>query len=212
LTSQLVDQLEAATRDVDPFTLEADTARTAYWINAYNLTLLRELAIRPRRGWLPAHRRLFRAEAHLAGGHSFSLDQIEHGLLRGNRRPPFALRRTLAPGDPRLGAAPEQPDPRVHFALNCGARSCPPVRVYSNDVEAELEHVTRAYLSAETDSDPTRRTLVLPGLMKLYRRDFGESDAMVRFAVAHLPDSDWIEEAGDALRLRFSRFDWRMAR
>ena len=141
----------------------------------------------------------------------FSLDQIEHGLLRGNRRPPFGLRRTLAQGDRRLLAAPAQPDPRVHFALNCGARSCPPVRVYTTDVDTELGEVTRAYLAAETAQDPARRMLVLPGLMKLYRRDFGKRDAIIRFAAAHLPESGWIEEAGGDLRLRFSRFDWRMA-
>jgi hypothetical protein len=210
LTRQLVDRLVDATRDRDPFALEGDAARIAYWINAYNLTLLRELARRPRRGWLPLHRRLFRAESHSAAGHVFSLGQIEHGLLRGNRRPPFALRRTLAPEDPRLRAAPAQADPRVHFALNCGARSCPPVRVYTGDLDVELEQVTTAYLSAETDSDPARWTLVLPGLMKLYRADFGGREGMIRFAAARLPDSGWIEEA-DTLRLSFSRFDWRIA-
>lgn len=38
-------------------------------------------------------------------GEVISLDQIEHGILR-----------------------PRFKDPRVHFAINCAARSCPPLR------------------------------------------------------------------------------------
>ena len=47
----------------------------------------------------------------------FTPDVIEHGLLRGNRRPPFGLRRVLRAGDPRLAHASSVADPRVHFAL-----------------------------------------------------------------------------------------------
>ena len=119
--------------------------------------------------------------------------------------------RPFSPDDPRLRTAPGTPDPRIHFALNCGARSCPGVRVYSDDPDAELEAATRAYITAESDPDEAGGTLTLPGLMKLYRSDFGGRDGMVRFAAARLPDSNWIEEAGDGLRIRFTRFDWRTA-
>ena len=120
--------------------------------------------------------------------------------------------RPFGPDDPRLRAAPGTPDPRIHFALNCGARSCPPVRIYPDDPDAELEAAARAYLSAESDQDEAGNKLTLPGLMKLYRGDFGGREGMIRFAAARLPDSDWIEEAGDGLRIRFNRFDWRTAK
>jgi len=35
------------------------------------------------------------------GGFDFSLDQIKHGLLRGNKKSPQAYLRTLGGGDPR---------------------------------------------------------------------------------------------------------------
>jgi len=38
-------------------------------------------------------------------------------------------------GDARLKLVvpPEKRDPRIHFALVCGAKSCPPIKVYKPD-------------------------------------------------------------------------------
>jgi hypothetical protein len=40
----------------------------------------------------------------------------------------------LAPfssSDARMANALEKAEPRIHFALNCGAKSCPPIKTYS---------------------------------------------------------------------------------
>ena len=49
-----------------------------------------------------------------------------------NKKPPGSLRRQFKRTDPRLkNAIPRRDfDPRIHFALVCGAKSCPPIRVY----------------------------------------------------------------------------------
>lgn len=36
--------------------------------------------------------------------------------------------------DPRLKVALETPEPLIHFALVCGAKSCPPIKTYSAEV------------------------------------------------------------------------------
>src|SRR5687767_3879535 len=118
---------------MDPTALRGDDARIAFWINTYNERLRGFLADRPRSGHLFRHRSLFRRESFEIGELDYTLDAIEHGLLRGNARPPYSPRRLLRPGDPRLAAAPSKLDPRIHFALNCGARSCPPVRRYTDE-------------------------------------------------------------------------------
>ena len=41
--------------------------------------------------------------------------------------------RPFGEGDPRLSLALEKAEPRIHFALNCGAKSCPPIKTYSAD-------------------------------------------------------------------------------
>lgn len=45
-------------------------------------------------------------------------------------------------------------DPRIHFALNCGARSCPPVAYYTVDqIDEQLQAAMTGHLKAETDYD-----------------------------------------------------------
>jgi len=203
ISSLLLDDPSAhgSLRDVRPAEIEGQAARVAFWLNVYNALLRAELGARPRTGSLLRHRRLFRSASWDVGGHPFSLDQIEHGLLRGNARPPYALRRVLRAGDPRLAAAPPEPDPRIHFALNCGARSCPLVRAYDAEgLDGALEAATGDYLRRESDVDGDR--VALPGLCRLYRSDFGGDAGLRALAARHL------EAAVPQGRLRFTRFDW----
>lgn len=198
---------------MDPTALQGDAARISFWINAYNDRLRASLAERPRSGHLFRHRRLFRSESFEVAGLDYTLDVIEHGLLRLNARPPYSPRRLLRPGDPRLAAAPSKLDPRVHFALNCGARSCPPVRRYSPEaLDSELEAATRSYVASESTLERERTTLVLPGVVKLYRADFGTDRDLIDLAARALSDSDadWIRRHSGDLKLRFAKFDWRI--
>jgi hypothetical protein len=193
--------------------LEGDPARIAFWTNLYNALLLHRLCLKPIGGSVLVHARLFGGVGYDVGGHPYTLNVIEHGLLRGNRRPPLHLRRPLRGADPRLAGAPAQPDFRIHFALNCGARSCPPVRRYDPaELDAQLETATRAYLQAETSVDAERCRVELPGLMRLYRRDFGSSKDQVDFVARYVPDFRAASQnCRDRLRVRFGSFDWSAA-
>ena len=191
-----------------------DEAELAYWLNAYNSTLRDALAERPRSGHLFRHRRLFRRATHTRDGLEFTLDEIEHGLLRGNRRPPYGLRRLLRRGDPKLEFAPSPPDPRIHFALNCGARSCPPVREYTSEgVDRELEAATLSYMEGESSLDREAGLLTLPGVVKLYRSDFGPDRELAGLAARALggSDAEWIAAHPDELEIDYAPFDWQLA-
>ena len=63
----------------------------------------------------------------------YSLNDIENGVLRNNKpsAAPWA-KNPFEEGDPKLAFCIDC-DPRIHFALNCAANSCPPIAVY--DVE-----------------------------------------------------------------------------
>jgi hypothetical protein len=65
---------------------------------------------------------------------AFSLNEIENGLLRGNRvsAVPFTSVPFRKLNDQRRKLMLEV-DARIHFALNCGAKSCPPISVYLED-------------------------------------------------------------------------------
>ncbi|XP_078366756.1 uncharacterized protein LOC144650866 [Oculina patagonica] len=64
----------------------------------------------------------WRRMSYNIGGYTFSLDDIEHGILRGNRPHPSGGKPLFADGDPRLRFTVSEVDPRIHFALVCGAK------------------------------------------------------------------------------------------
>ena len=208
-----LEDLACRLRGVDPGAIGSDGARLAFWINLYNALLLHRLCLRPIRGSVLWQLRLFSTVAYDVGGQPYSLNLIEHGVLRRNRRPPYRLRRPLRRGDPRLAAAPSTLDPRVHFALNCGARSCPPIHAYEPDaIEEQLELATRAYLRAETEVDAERGRVTLPSLMRLYRADFGDRASQLELAARHVVAVRECREArGERLGVRYGRFDWTAA-
>ena len=76
----------------------------------------------------------FNTISYIIGGHSYSLNDIENGILRANRKAIGALKKPFGKNDPRLAVALSEPEPKVHFGLVCGAKSCPPIKTYTPKV------------------------------------------------------------------------------
>lgn len=102
-------------------------------------------------------------------------------------------------------------DPRIHFALNCASRSCPPIATYAAErIEAQLELATRSFVAADTGIDPGRGALVVSAIYGWYRADFGGPGGIVQFIRSYLPADerrDWLDAQAE-VDLIFSRYDW----
>lgn len=208
--------LSAALRDRDPFALVSDAERVAFWINLYNALFRHGLcAMKLRPGATVPLATYSRAE-YQVGRERWSLHVIEHGLLRTNRPAPYTFWKPLGARDPRLAAAPRTFDPRVHFALHCGAVSCPPIRAYDTDrLDAQLDLATRAYVAQELSLDRAAGVVRLPYLFKLYDRDFGDAREALRWALPYVDRDDdrrWLADNAAALRLAWSPYDWTITR
>ncbi|MFP4616072.1 MAG: glycoside hydrolase family 15 protein [Thiohalorhabdus sp.] len=199
----------------DPGSLATDAERMAFWINVYNAIVIHgviELGIRDTIREVPW---FFRGVRYRVGEHTFTPNEIEHGILRGNRRAPWRLRRAFGPGDPRRELAVREPDFRVHFALVCGSRSCPPVEVFEADgLEEQLETAAKIFLNATTRVRPERETVGVSRLFWWYRNDFPAEDAeLVRYIARRLFDRElgtWMEKRADSMQLRYLPYDWRL--
>jgi hypothetical protein len=208
-------QVAADLAAFDPFTLHSDAERTAFWVNVYNAIVIHgviELGIRDSIREVPW---FFRAIEYKVGEHTFTPDDIEHGILRGNRCGPHRWRRQFGPGDPRRELMVAEPDPRVHFALVCGSRSCPPIEVFSpEDLGRQLETAAQVFVNATTRVEPERERVEVSRVFKWYRRDFPGSDAeLVRSLARRLYDQDlgsWLESRAHAVRVAYSPYDWRL--
>eukprot|EP01013_Petalomonas_cantuscygni_P025901 TRINITY_DN48032_c0_g1_i1.p1 TRINITY_DN48032_c0_g1~~TRINITY_DN48032_c0_g1_i1.p1 ORF type:complete len:550 (-),score=96.44 TRINITY_DN48032_c0_g1_i1:328-1977(-) len=198
---------------VEPLELATDTQRVTFWVNVYNL-LVRHAHIargvprtRSQRGVF------FRRMSYRLRSRTYSLMEIEHGILRGNRRPPYGLFRPLGACDARLRGCVSMPDPRIHFALNCGARSCPPVKMFSEEaVEEELRMAARAFCDENVVVDVSTRVVTLSRIFDWYRDDFAPSTGAL---LAVLVQQGWVGFAsGVALSgmghptIRWAPYDW----
>lgn len=204
------EQAEARLAALDPTALAAalsDPAhRLAFWINVYNgavrARLLQDPAAYGRR-W-----RFFAAPAVTVAGLRLSPNAIEHGILR---RSAFALslgylRNPLAPRFERLHRVGRL-DPRIHFALNCGARSCPPLAVYDAEhLDSQLDAAARSYLSGETAILDRGATIAVPRLLLWYLGDFGSRAGIVR-----LLRGFGVIEPSSTPRVTFGAYDWALA-
>lgn len=190
--------------DVDPAALTGDDVRGAFWTNLYNALVIDAVRREKVTGDLRTRRGFFRRNGIEVGGRRCSLHVIEHGLLRCNSPAPWTFWRALGAGDPRLPWALSRLDARVHFALNCGARSCPPVRTWNAARwNHQLDLATRAYFDSESRVG-TDGSAELPWLMSLYGRDFPDPRA---FASSHGPDAVREALASGAIT-RWRAYDW----
>ena len=194
-------------------TLGGRGARLAFWINVYNALVLHGIvSLGVRRSVVRAWNFFGRA-AYRVGGFVLSSDDVEHGVLRGNRRRVLPPRRPFGARDPRRGLALSPLDPRVHFAINCGARSCPPVDVYrAQAIDAQLDLAARSFVNSEVALEDGR--LVCSRLFKWYRRDFDTVGGLRAFLLRYLDDGPARRALADgaAPRVGFRSWDWSLHR
>lgn len=197
----------------DPASLAAPGERAALWVNLYNLLILHAVvAYGVRRSVGEGGLAFFRRAAYSVGGLRLSAEDIEHGLLRANAGNPFLPGPQFAPGDPRLAWVLAPVDPRVHFALTCASRSCPPIAAYDGArLDAQLGLAARAFVAADVEVDAAAGALRLSSIFDWYQDDFGGPAGVVRFVRDHLPADDerrtWLA-AQSVLDLAFKPYSW----
>lgn len=187
--------------------LDDDAARTAFWVNVYNAAAQRALEADPDR--YDHRRRFFGADVVTVAGRSLSLDAIEHRILRrGYSKWTLGYIRWPFVGSYARRVAPSERDPRIHFALNCGAASCPAILAYSRtSIDDELDRAARAYLDATVDYRSSTDRVRVPRVFRWFRGDFGGTAGILAFLRRYdqLPD-------GARPRLRYRDWDWSLAR
>lgn len=167
--------------------LASRAARLAFWLNVYNALVLHgivRLGVRTSvlRVW-----NFFGRVSYRVGGHVLSLDDIEHGVLRGNRRRKLPPLRPFGRRDPRLALMVTPPDPRYHCAITCGAASCPPVGVYrAADVDAQLDLAARSFVNQAVTLAGAR--LCCSRIFRWYRDDFEAAGGLRAFLLRHLDE------------------------
>lgn len=194
---------------VDPMALDPK-ARLAFYLNLYNLSVvnlmmenrqaasIRDLSTDP-----IIRINIFKKDLVQMKGGAISLQTLENRLIREGYK-----------------------DPRVHFALNCAARSCPPLRqeaFVGTTVEAQLDDQTRWFFSnlalgARFEEKDGELVIHLTKIMdggSWFRQDFeswgGGSLAFLRRHVS--PERQRLmDRYSGRVRLAFNAYDWSLNR
>jgi hypothetical protein len=181
----------------DPSTLD-DPERLAFWINAYNAFTIDLINRHQERKSIRRIGRPWSIRFIRIGNRMYTLDDIEHRIIRKEFR-----------------------EPRIHFALVCAAKSCPPLRreaYRGQHLDRQLDEQTLAFL---TQMPEKNRVDVATGTVHLsrifafrdYEKDFGGTrEAIGRFVAGYLRRAG--QTAGAALlesgefKLRYTDYDW----
>ncbi len=166
-----------ALQHADLTSLSTDAQRLAFWINVYNLIAIHAVIEHNERDRITNIRQVFFSQGYNIGGEFYSLHDIEQGVLRANKGHPGIPGPMFDHADPRLPQVMPTLDPRIHFALVCAAKSCPPLHFYhAETVEAQLQEAAVAFVNGRgTEIDLGRRQIRLSKIFQWYAIDFGAS-------------------------------------
>lgn len=172
-------------------------ARLAFWINAYNAVtikgILREYptsSIRNHTAKLLGYN-IWKDLLLTVGGKPYSLDQMEHEVLR------------------KMG------EPRIHAAIVCASRSCPRLlaEAYTAErLDEQLTLNTKVFFANPGNFryDPTRRTFQLSSILEWFAEDFGSDQAaQLRTISPYLPSRDAYDAAiANSVSVSYLDYDW----
>lgn len=165
-------------------------------LSAYpNLTSIKDLGSFLRSPWQLKRVQLW--------GEILSLDDIEHGLIRGSGR---------------------YLEPRIHFAVNCASLGCPALRpdAYSAErLEVQLEEQAQQFLSDRSRNRLEGDRLLISSIFKWYGDDFAQgfrgANSLAQFLSLYSAALGLSAEQQQALsagriRLEFLPYDWGLNR
>ncbi|XP_019448789.1 PREDICTED: uncharacterized protein LOC109351686 isoform X2 [Lupinus angustifolius] len=168
--------------------------KLAFWINLYNACIMHGF-IQYGVPSTPEKLLTLLNKATLnVGGHMINAQEIEHFILR--KRVTYMKEFDEKESVVRELYGLESINPNVTFALCCGTRSSPAVRIYTSDgVIAELEKSKLDYLQASILATSTKR-VAFPELLLRNMYDFAmDTDSLVEWIFNQLPASGTLRKS-----------------
>jgi hypothetical protein len=204
-------------REFDLRRLMGRRYKLAFWVNLYNTIVVHGIVSENITQSVQEAPGLFSKLKYQIGEHFFSADDIEHGILRGNARPWFRVTRQWGPRDSRKAWTLKPLDPRVHFALVCGSRSCAPIDYYhAGTIYEQLETASKSFVnSSEVIVLPEQEKIMLSEIFKWYEPDFGGKGGVLDFLYDYLADEkarQCILESAAHLQFEYIYYDWNLNR
>lgn len=189
---QKLDQYLKMLDEANPDKLSRNEQLASY-INAYNAYTIKLIlqhypglkSIKDIGGWWKGP---WKIKFCKIGGKNYTLDEIEHSILR-----------------------PRFKDPRVHFAINCASKGCPPLisePYQGNILEQQLDASTRAFLNNPEQNRLEGNTLYISKIFKWFRDDF-QGD-VIGFFLKHTQEDlrKLLLANREQIKIKYLNYDW----
>ena len=180
--STVNDKFSLATIPFDELTrqLNHDDKRTAFWLNIYNAFTLIGLTENP--DWYENRNKFYKREFIRIAGKDFCLDMIEHGILRRSKiKLSMGYLNKLFPSATEKRLRVDKSDNRIHFALNCGAKSCPPIAFYkAEQIDKQLYLAANVFLKSDAVYDGENNTVTVSKIFSWFRGDFEGKKGIIK--------------------------------
>jgi len=212
--------------------LESSDARLAYWLNAYNAFAIRGVGVTlpvDEKKWsaysvldvsiegsAEPGKGFFRGLRFMAGGRRVSLDEIEKAILLRN---PSSIGSRPAK---YKGLSPNTPDARVHMAIVCASRGCPPLSKHAfeaSTIDAQLGARARSFLQDTTRCriDTRRLRIEISELFHWYAKDFSNpaykprTHSVPEFLAKYVDDERLARSLrSDRWQITYLPYDWKL--
>ena len=136
----------------------------AFYLNAYNAWILREaLAKYPTKSVKDLLFTFFTGQRIKVAGEPMSFNHLEKDIIR-----------------------PKFNEPRIHFALNCASRSCPPLNpeaFRADKLDSQLERLSVAFVNSSrgVDYSSEKKAAALSAIFNWYKDDFKSVGGPIAF-------------------------------
>lgn len=164
--------------------------RLAFYINAYNALAIQGIVEGGSPSSFLGRQRYFKGREWPLAGASTTLHDLEHKLLRP------------------MG------EPRIHFAIVCASKSCPPLRSEAYvpaRLDAQLDAQARAFVNDASHNrfDVATRTARLSEIFKWFDEDFRGAGSVQRYLARYVDDAEAAKLlAKDGFRVEWLPYDW----
>lgn len=183
--NKYIKELKGMHKDVSSW---GKNKRLAYWINVYNAVTVKLItdnypvkSITDLNGGKPWDSKLIDL-----GGTSYTLNVIENKIIR-----------------------PKYNEPRIHFAVNCAAKSCPKImnKAWTEDnIQRYLTKQTKAFIANTTENNISADKVELSKIFDWYKKDFGGDDAKLIQFINKYSDV----QVNEGASVSFNEYNWEL--
>lgn len=192
LFKKLTDEL----RVFEPSSLKSREEKLSFWINTYNIFAVKIVvdhyplkSIKDAGSLLKS---VWKMDAGVVGEKKYSLDEIEHEILR------------------KMG------DPRIHGAIVCASMSCPDLgeKAYRPEkIDKQLDDQFQIFLRNNAKGlriDKEKELIYLSSIFKWFEKDFKKKGGVMKYISSHLYEGEreYIEKKKPGIR--YLPYNWNL--